>query len=92
MFIFQPSENEWKVYLFYDSVHLLKNIGNNLLNAKRFLFPFFFFQDINVNRGEISWHLLHCVYEMDSTLQANLRKAPKLTEETLHPGNNRMCN
>ena len=24
---------------------------------------------------------------MDSNLQANLRKAPKLTYETLHPGN-----
>ena len=47
-----------KVYLFYDSVHLLKNIRNNLLNAKRFLFPSFLFQglseDIKFNGGEIS--------------------------------------
>ena len=80
-----------KVYLFYDSVHLLKNIRNNLLNAKRFLFPSFLFQgfseDIKFNGGEISWHLLNCVYERDSNLQANLRKAPRLTYETLHPGN-----
>ena len=37
--------------------------------------------------GEISWHLINCVYERDSNLQANLRKTPKLTYETLHPGN-----
>ena len=91
MFIIHPSEITRKVYLFYDSVHLLKNIRNNLLNAKRFIFPPFLFQgfseDINVNGGEISWHLLNCVYEMDNNLQANLRKAPKLNYETLHPGN-----
>ena len=80
-----------KVYLFYDSVHLLKNIRNNLLNAKRFLFPSFLFQrfseDIKFNGGEISWRLLNCVYERDSNLQANLRKALKLTYETSHPDN-----
>ena len=62
-----------------------------MLNAKRFLFPSSLFQgfseDIKFNSGEISWHLLNCVYERDSNLQANLRKAPKLRYETLHPGN-----
>ena len=85
LFIFHPSEKISKVYLFHDSVR------NNLLNAKRFLFPSFWFQgfseDINFNGGEIGWHLFNCVYERDSNLQANLRKAPKLTYETLHPGN-----
>ena len=32
-----------KIYLFSDSVHLLKNIRNNLLNKKKILFPPFNF-------------------------------------------------
>ena len=52
-----------KVYLFYDSVHLMKNIRNNLLNCKRFIFPAFrfsgFIDDISCGEGEISWKLLH---------------------------------
>ena len=32
-----------KIYLFFDSVHLMKNIRNNLLNNRRFLFPAFSF-------------------------------------------------
>ena len=46
-------------YLFFDSVHLLKNIRNDLLNSKRFIFPPFrfdeFLENINVPGGEISW-------------------------------------
>ena len=61
------------------------DVRNNLLNAS-FLFQGFS-EDITFSGGEISWHLLNCVYERDSNLQANLRKAPKLTYETLHPGN-----
>ena len=84
---FSPNNSDEDLLIF----HLLKNIRNNLLNAKRFLFPSFLFQgfseDINFSGGEICWHLLNCVYERDSNLQANLRKAPKLTYETLHPGN-----
>ena len=30
-----------KIYMFFDSVHLIKNIRKNLLNRKRFLFPAF---------------------------------------------------
>ena len=29
-----------KIYLMFDSVHLLKNVRNNLLNSKRFVSPF----------------------------------------------------
>ena len=83
---------EKKIYVFYDSVHLLKNIRNNLLNAKRFIFPEFLFNSesfsIHVPGGEISWGLLYAVHDCDETLNANLRKAPKLTYSTLHPGNN----
>jgi len=85
--------NSTPIYLFYDSVHLLKNIRNNLLNSKRFIFPPFafdqFYDEINVPGGEISWRLLHEVYDQDQTLQANLRKANKLTYRALHPGDNK---
>ena len=72
----------------YDTVHLIKNIKNNLLNNKRFLLPSFkfnnFFDKINVTGGEISWKLLHEVHEKYEKLGANLRKSPKLTSKVLH--------
>ena len=53
--------NNQKVYMFFDVVHLRKNIRNNLLNRKRFLFPAFsfseFYDEVNVSGGEISWHV-----------------------------------
>ena len=79
-----------KVYLFYDNVHLIKTLRNNLLSKKRLAFPQFssfeFNDDVIVNPGEISWGLLHDVHEKDKKLDANLRKAPKLTNKVLHPG------
>ena len=30
-----------KIYLLQDAVHLIKNVRNNLLNYKRFMFPAF---------------------------------------------------
>ena len=91
--IIHPSLKTAIIYLFYDAVHLVKNIRNNLLNARRFIFPPFKFDqfndDINVPGGEIRWKLLHDVYDCDQKLPANLRKAPKLTYKTLHPGNNK---
>lgn len=39
--------------------------------------------------GEISWKLLHDVYDRDLQLQSHLRQAPKLTYRALHPGNNK---
>ena len=58
-----------KVYLFYDNVHLIKNLRNNLLSKTRLVFPqFSFFEfndDVIVNPSEISWELLHDVYEKD---------------------------
>ena len=83
--------NGKKIYLFFDTVHLMKNIRNNLLNRKRFLFPQFSFHglydSVNVSGGEISWRMLHEVYEKDQNLQANLKTAPKLNASVLHPGN-----
>ena len=80
-------------YLFFDTVHLLKNLRNNLLNYKRFIFPKFkfhdFFDSIIVPAGEISWKLFHNVYDQDQRLQSHLHQAPKLTYRALHPGNNK---
>ena len=33
--------NYQKIYLLHDAVHLIKNVRNNLLNYKRFIFPAF---------------------------------------------------
>ena len=84
--------NESPIYLFHDTVHILKNIRNNLLNQKRLIFPQFTNNDlmdmpVEVTGGEISWSLLHQVREKDIQCQANLRAAPKLQANVLHPGN-----
>ena len=82
-----------KFYLFYGNDHHIKKVRNNLLSKKRLVFPqFSFFEfndDVIVNPGEISWKLLHDVYEKGQKLDANLRKAPKLTNKVLHPGKNK---
>ena len=70
---------------------MTKNVRNNLLKCKRFIFPPFEFSGfkdpINVHRREIAWKTFHDVFESDANLHANLRKAPKLTTKVLHPGN-----
>ena len=80
-----------KIYLCYDAVHLTKNVRNNLLKYKRFIFLLFEFSGfkdpINVPGGEIAWKTFHDVFEMDANLHVNLRKAPELTTKVLHPGN-----
>ena len=80
-----------KIFLHHDAVRLIKNVRNNLLNYKRFIFPTFeydgFEDPISFKDGQISWKLFHDVFEKDSLLEANLRKAPKKTHKVLHPGN-----
>ena len=70
---------------------LIKNVRNNLLNYKRFIFPAFeyngFKDSISFEGGEISWKLFHNIFEKDRLLDANLRKAPKIIHNVLHPGN-----
>ena len=60
-----------KVYLFYGTVHLIKNVRNNLRSKKRLVFPQFSFfefnEDVIVNSGEMSWKLLHDVHEKELT-------------------------
>ena len=91
--IINHPSRDGKMYLFYDSVHLLKNIHNNLFNNRRFNFPSFsfdkFYDDINVPAGTLSWKLLHDVYDRDQLLDGYLRKVPKLSYKSLHPGDNK---
>ena len=62
LFIKHPDNNN-KTYLFHDNVHLIKNIRNNLFNAKKFVFPA---NSLNLGgevvcsaAGFISWKDLH---------------------------------
>ena len=75
----------------YNAVHLIKNVSNNLLKFKQFIFPPFEFSGfkypINVSGGEIAWKTFLDVFERDANLHANLRKGPKVTTKVLHPGN-----
>ena len=83
--------NNLKTYLFYDNVHLMKNVRNNLLNGKKFVFPEFKFENNNIKiscpAGYITWGDLHKVHDRDAKLKGNLRKAPALTYQAMHPGN-----
>ena len=92
-FIYTTSEDNLKIYLLFDSVHLFKNIQNNLLARKKFVFPSFnftlFAEPIFVPDGYITWSLLHSVYDHDQLLDANLRQAYQLNYRALHPGNNK---
>ena len=40
-------------------------------------------------QGYIDWADLHNIYDKDKELKANMRKAPKLSYQDLHPGNNK---
>ena len=89
-----PSNTTNHIYLFFDPVHLLKNIRNNLFNSPRFIFPSFkfdqFFDPIDESGREISWKLLHEVYDKDEKLPANAKKkTTKLLNKAMHPGDNK---
>ena len=92
--IFHPAyDRKMKTYLFYDMVHIMKNVRNNLLGSKKFVFPEFTFDKfrdrIHVPEGNLSWSLLHRVREADERLDAGLKKAHKINHSVLHPGNNK---
>ena len=65
---------DMKKYLSY-AIHLMKNIKNNLLNFKRFLFVPFqlnqFFDSFNVGGVEGTWQLFHDLFKRDFSLDAN---------------------
>ena len=85
----KDAQNSHKTYLFYRTVHLMKNIRNNLLNKKRFVFPEFACNDFKINcqGGYIHWDDLYDGYDKDKELKSDLRKAQKLSDLALHPGN-----
>ena len=75
-------------------VHIMKNIRNNLLNGEKFVFPEFIYNDglnigTNFAAGFIQWKDLYDIYGKDKGWSANLNKAPKLSYQVLHPGNNK---
>ena len=61
------------------------------MNYKRFIFPAFeynsFEDPLSFKGGQVSWKLVHDIFEKDCLLEANLRKAPKITQKVLHPSN-----
>ena len=71
--------------------HLIKNVRNNLLNSRRFVFPQFDYEkdgiEIHCPAGYLAWSDLHQIFEHDVKLQSNLKKAHKLSYQVLHPGN-----
>ena len=76
---------EQRLYFFHDTVHLVKNIRNNLLGNKRFLFLGFEFlgfeQDVIMPGGELFWRLLHVDHDADGRCSSNLRKAHRLNSQ-----------
>ena len=82
---------DFKTYVWYDPVHLLKNVRNNLLNRKKFVFPAFDFDlkgvKVASGAGFISWGDLHKIHDIDATMDGNLRMARNLSYQSLHPGN-----
>ena len=80
-----------KTFIFFDTVHLFKNI--NLLSASKFVFACRLEFEVCEQRlssapGYICWLVLHTIYDKDKILEANLRMAPKLTR-VLHPSNDK---
>ena len=79
------------IYLFFETAHLLKNVGNNF---PQYIFPQFNFDDfydsINLDAREIPWKLLHNVSDRDGNLPCSLKIAYKLTYKSLHLGVNKV--
>ena len=78
-----------KTYLHYDTVHIMKNIRNNLLNGEKFVFPEFIYNvGLNINidspAGFIQRRDLNDIYDKYKGLSANLNNAPKLSYQALH--------
>ena len=91
LFIQHPSNPHKNIYLFFDTPHLIKNVRNNLLNSRRFVFPQFDYEkdgiEIHCPARYLAWSDLHQIFEHDVKLQSNLKKAHKLSYQVLHPGN-----
>ena len=78
--ILNPSDREKHIYLLFDTVHIIKNIRNNLLSSKYYQIPEFNFQtklNINIPPGTVSWSAFHRLHEKDMNLNAHLKKPQK---------------
>ena len=47
--------------------------------------------DINIPIGTIKWSTFHRVNEKDLAIGCHVKKAPKISYQALHPGNNKVC-
>ena len=70
IFFIKHPKSKTKTYLFFDTVHLVKNIRNNLLNARKFVFPPFDFnirdqEKIHSDGGYVAWADLEHICEED---------------------------
>ena len=79
-----------KIYLFYDAAHLMKNIRNNLLNYKRFIFPSFKFDGfkdpINVPGGEMKWKFFFMTFTRKIlSFRSQFEKSSKANNEDTTP-------
>ena len=83
-YIKHPENFDKKTYLFYDTVHIMKNIRNKLLTGKKFFFPEFTYNDgLNIDiyfpAGFVQRNVLYDIYNKDIGLSINLNKPPKLS-------------
>ena len=81
------------MYLIFDSVHNIKNIRNNLLTTSFFHIPSLdvslMYVSITSGPGIIRWSIFHRIHEHDLSIECHMLKAPKITSQSLHPGNNK---
>ena len=76
-------------FMFFEPVHLLTDVWKNFFNLRRSTFPELksgkFCDSIKLDRAEITWKLLHNVYDKDENLPGNLKKACKLPFKLIQP-------
>ena len=64
-------------YIYWEIYEITYSIQEDLFS---FQFNFDeFYDSVNLDAGEITWKLLHDVYDKDENLPGNLKKAYKLT-------------
>ena len=77
-FVTNPHDDHGRIYLLFDSVHIFKNLYNNLLNKKEFKCPPF-------GGEELSAAVQHVHDLFKSELGRSVRYAHKLTDKVLNP-------
>jgi hypothetical protein len=77
-FIPHPMDNNSKIFLLFDSVHVFKNLYNNLINRKVFKCPPFAGEPVSANAQHT-----RDLYELE--MGRSVKYAHKLTERVLNP-------